>query len=205
MTSEVRRRPGGRSARVREAVLRAALEVISESGPSGFRIAEIAARADVHESSIYRRWGTRDRLTIDALLSHSEDTLKVPDTGSIHGDLVELGQALVRYGTSPLGAAISRTMASSIDDEASAQMRTEFWEARHTAVMVLVDRAKRRGELSDVVDGRRLIEVFISPIHFRLLLTRESIDDQYLDNLALIAIHGTSGSAASKGPSSARG
>ena len=205
MSSDVLRRPGGRSARVREAVLRAALEVISESGPSRFSIGEVAARADVHESSIYRRWGTRDRLTIEALLSHSQDTLKVPDTGSIHGDLVELGQALVRYGTSPLGAAISRTMASSLDDEESDRMRAEFWEARHAAVMVLVDRAKRRGELSDIVDGRRLIEVFISPIHFRLLLTREPIDDEYLDDLALIAIRGCSGSSTPSEAPSTRG
>lgn len=204
MSSEVRRRPGGRSARVRKAVLRAALEVISESGPSGFGIAEVAARADVHESSIYRRWGTRDRLTIDALLSHSENSLDVADTGSLHGDLVKLGQALVRYGTSPLGAALSRTMASSSDDEESAQTRTEFWEARHAAVMVLVDRAKSRGELPELVDGRHLIEVFISPIHFRLLMTRESIDDAYLENLACIVIAGTSGSATSDGAPSAR-
>lgn len=205
MSSEIRRRPGGRSARVREAVLRAALEVISESGPSGFSIAEVAARADVHESSIYRRWGTRDRLTIDALLSHSEGTLDIPDTGSIHGDLVTLGQALVRYGTKPLGAALSRTMASSADDEASAQMRADFWEARQTAVTILVDRAKGRGELSSAVDGRRLMEVFISPIHFRLLLTRESIDDAYLEELAHIAIGGASASATRKGVSSTGG
>jgi len=131
-------------------------------------------------------------LIIDALLSYSSEVLVVPDTGSLRGDLVELGVTLVRYGTSPLGEALARTMASTTDDEESSATRTEFWDARHDEIQTLVDRAKARGELPDFVESRQLIEVFISPIHFRLLLTREPIDQTFLHQLAGIAISGVS-------------
>ena len=190
--NEIRRRPGGRSSRVREAVFRATLEVISESGLNSLTIAEVAARADVHETSIYRRWRTTERLAVEALLEHSSNVLDVPDTGSIQGDLIELGRSLVRYAAEPLGQALERTMAASTDDEDSAITRSEFWETRQHEVQVLVERAKARDELPPHVEGRRLIEIFISPIHFRLLLTREPVDEAYLTELARIAVAGVS-------------
>jgi AcrR family transcriptional regulator len=43
-------------------VLTATLEVFSKSGYDGVTIAKVAGRSGVHETSIYRRWGTRDHL-----------------------------------------------------------------------------------------------------------------------------------------------
>ena len=54
-----RRRPGGRSSRVRAAVLGATLEALVQGGYEALSIAEVAARSGVHESTIYRRWGTK--------------------------------------------------------------------------------------------------------------------------------------------------
>ena len=83
-------------------------------------------------------------------------------------------------------------MDASVDDEASAATRTEFWNARQGAVKILVDRAKERDELPEFVRSRQLIEVFIAPIHFRLLLTREAIDETFPTELASIAVSGGS-------------
>ena len=44
----VRRRPGGRSARVRAAVLQATVDVLAESGLMGLSIGQVAARAGIH-------------------------------------------------------------------------------------------------------------------------------------------------------------
>ena len=66
---EVRRRPGGRSERIRQSVIEATMAVLRDRGWDQFSIAEVASRAGVHETSIYRRWGTRERLATDALLA----------------------------------------------------------------------------------------------------------------------------------------
>lgn len=175
---------------MRSAVLAATLEVLTESGPTGVTIGEVATRAGVHETSIYRRWGTRDRLVLDAMISRSDDLLQVPDTGSLRGDLVELGQHLIDYARAPLGEALIRTLAGCTDDQGTAQVRTDFWNARHDECKALVERAKTRGELHPSTNSRLLLEVFIAPVHFRLLLTRESVDRAFLRKLADIAVRG---------------
>jgi AcrR family transcriptional regulator len=190
VTAEIRRRPGGRSAKVRAAVTTATLELLAEAGPSGLSIAEVAKRAGVHETSIYRRWGTRDRLVLDALVTRSAELLHIRDTGSVRGDLVALGQQVVAYATSPLGEALYRTMAACNDDDGTAIARSQYWAARFTECHVLVERARDRGELPATVDTRLLLEAFVSPIHFRLLLTREAVDEALLEALAEVAVRG---------------
>ncbi len=162
--------------------------MLAETGFDGLTIAAIAARSGVHETSIYRRWGNRHHLALDALIAHSAELLQVPDTGTIHGDLTGLGQQLVDYGTSPLGQALMRTMASNTDDTDAAAARSGFWAARLAECEGLVDRAKLRGEIDPGTDTRQLLELFIAPIHFRLLMTREPVTPTFLDTIAAAAI-----------------
>lgn len=79
---------GGRSARVRAAVLAATLEAVSHNGADSLSIPDIARTAGVHETSIYRRWGSRENLVLDALLTYSQEQLPIPDTGSLREDLM---------------------------------------------------------------------------------------------------------------------
>ena len=64
----VQDRPGGRSERVRSAVLTAAREELLEGGWDSFSHRAIAKRAGVDPATVYRRWPTRPRLAVDALL-----------------------------------------------------------------------------------------------------------------------------------------
>jgi AcrR family transcriptional regulator len=97
------RRTGGRSARVRTSVLGVTIDVLSESGFDTLSIKEVAERAKVHESSIYRRWGTKADLAIDALLSVAQLEVPTPDTGSLREDLLALLRAIAGFLGTPLG------------------------------------------------------------------------------------------------------
>ncbi|MEJ2864427.1 TetR-like C-terminal domain-containing protein [Actinomycetospora flava] len=173
--AEVRRRPGGRSARVRAAVLDAALELLAAHGLEGLKVADVAARAGVHETSIYRRWGTRENLLIDALLE-ATGALTVPDTGSLRDDLVAYATDLAAFLATPTGHALEHTLAAAGDDPAMREARDRYWAARAGGSMQIVVRAVERGELPDTVDPRLAIEMLVSPVHFRVLLTREPIE-----------------------------
>jgi len=82
-------RPGGRSARVRAAVHRAVKDLLAEAGQSvdALTIPLVALRADVHPTTVYRRWGTMSELLADVATSSFSGELVVPDTGSLRGDL----------------------------------------------------------------------------------------------------------------------
>jgi AcrR family transcriptional regulator len=45
-------------------------KVVAEHGADGVNVGKIARRAEVHETSIYRRWPTKEHLVLDALLTH---------------------------------------------------------------------------------------------------------------------------------------
>ena len=87
--------------------MNAALEVLAESGPAGLSVSTVAARAGVHETSIYRRWGSRDRLMLDAMIERSAQIIPVPDTGSIRGESGH-SRAHVAKPTSPRRATFER-------------------------------------------------------------------------------------------------
>ena len=173
-----RRRTGGRSARVREAVLKATLRVVAEQGADAASIGEIARQARVHETSIYRRWRTKEHLILDALLDYSEEQLPIPDTGTLRDDLVAFATAVTNYLASPLGRTVARSMAVADDDVTLAATRAQFWRSRFDLARVIVDRAKSRGELPDDIDPAMALELLIAPLHFRTLLTRQPIDEQ---------------------------
>lgn len=195
-TPGVRRRPGGRSAEKRAAILAATVQLLAEAGPAGLTVTEVAQRAGVHETSIYRRWGTRERLALEAMTELSGDLLPVPDTGTLHEDLVTFGQELCEYDESQLGKALIRTMAANEDDEETAELRSRFWQARYAECKVIVERAVERREMPASVDGRVLLEVFVSPIHTRALLTREPVTVEFLNQLAGLVINGLRSQAA---------
>jgi AcrR family transcriptional regulator len=190
---EVRRRPGGRSARVRRAVLDATLELLVEKAAEPLSIGDVAARAGVHETSIYRRWGTREKLVIDALLSHSAHELPIPDTGSLRDDLAELARTLIQYLSTPLGASQERSLASASEDPFVAEMRVEFWKQRMDAAGVLVTRAIERGEVPPTTDPPLVIEMVVAPIHFRTLLTHHPLDGSLAQRIADVIVDGIAG------------
>ena len=88
-----RRRPGGRSAKVKDAVVAATVAELEEGGYDKLSIAAVAARAGVHESSIYRRWKTREGLAMEATFASFASHIAVPDKGSLVQDLGALMSA----------------------------------------------------------------------------------------------------------------
>lgn len=179
-----RTRPGGRAARVKQAVHRAVVEAVVEHGADKVSIPDVSRRAGVRDSSIYRRWGTRENLVLDALLASSARELPVPDTGSLHADLTEFGTALGDYLNAPLGRGLVRALSAVSDSEEVAAAREAFWEQRYQVILPMITRAITRGELPGDVDARQVIELFIAPIHFRSALTRQPINTAFVSELA---------------------
>src|SRR5690348_1645244 len=96
----------GRGPRVRAAVLTAALAELAEVGYAALTMDNVARRAGVHKTTVYRRWPDRDRLLLDALMDQVAVDVPIPDTRSIETDLQEHARSLVRWLTSPTGRAV---------------------------------------------------------------------------------------------------
>jgi Bacterial regulatory proteins, tetR family len=75
--------------RSKESVLRATVELLTETGLGGLSVDEVARRSGVAKTTIYRHWPTRSDLVIDAC-SRITTELDVPDTGSFEGNITSL-------------------------------------------------------------------------------------------------------------------
>jgi AcrR family transcriptional regulator len=177
---------------VRQSVLEATLQALAEVGVEKLSVADVAGRAGVHETSIYRRWGTRENLITEALLGYSEQKLPIPDTGSLREDLVAFGDELVAYLATPLGRALARTMASAPDDPGLAEARDSFWQARYELASAMVRRGIERGEVAPDTDPRLILEAFIAPLHLRALFRDEPLGVDLPARLADLLLDGVS-------------
>jgi AcrR family transcriptional regulator len=156
-------------------VLQAALGLLAEKGLDVFTIADVAARAGVHETSIYRRWGTKDALAWEALMHHAESGIPVPDTGSLRSDLVALLERFVAAMASPQGRALLALGASQHPQVAAA--RRAFWQRRFASLRAMFDRAVARSEFPRGADPMQFLEMLIAPLYLRALVTAEPLEE----------------------------
>jgi AcrR family transcriptional regulator len=185
------RRPGGRSARVRSDVLRAATTMLAETGYDALSIEAVAERAGVHKTTVYRRWPTKAALVADALSERSEQHAPVPDTGTLAGDLTALASAVAANIGSDVGRAMTRTLvAASITSAEIADTGTGFFAERLSLTGVIVERAVDRGELPPGTDPNLVVEAVIGPLYVRLLLTGEPIDEDFAERVAALVSAG---------------
>ncbi|HYB35434.1 MAG TPA: TetR-like C-terminal domain-containing protein [Mycobacterium sp.] len=190
MTVKAKHGLGRRGAAVRAAVLEATLAELVEHGIDGVTVAAVAARAGVHETSVYRRWRTREDLIVDALLERSAAQIPAPDTGSVRGDLVQLARLVSTYLSTPLGRALLPMGALTVADESLAQARANFIASRFAAMRVVVDRAIERGELLAGTNARLVLEMLVAPLHVRTILTGEPLPDTLPEQLVDVLLDG---------------
>ncbi len=68
--------------------------------------------------------------------------------------------------------------------------RDRFWNERFAIGSAVLDRAETRGELRRRVDRRLTVKTLVGPLHTRLLLTREPLDDRFVERLVDLVITG---------------
>jgi AcrR family transcriptional regulator len=182
-------RPVGRGAKVRAAVHAATLAELVDKGYAALTVENIAQRAGVHKTTVYRRWKDREILLTDALAEHMATDIPVPDTGAIETDLRALARSLVQAFTSPTGQAILAAMftgAARLPEIAAA--RRHVFDDRLARAEPVVTRAIERGELPRDTDPAELLKTLAAPIYLRLLITADPVDEATADQAVRVTL-----------------
>ncbi|MEV7794821.1 TetR/AcrR family transcriptional regulator [Streptomyces sp. NPDC087512] len=178
-------RPGGRTARVREAVLRAAGDALAENGFAALDLAEIARRADVGKTTVYRRWGTPAALAADLLTDMAETSLPRADTGTLEGDLTANARLVVKTLTDPRqGRLFKAFIAASLCDDQAAEALHRFYDTRITEWAGCVTDAVERGDVPAGTDPHTVIAAVSAPLYYALLNTGRPLTPADADRAA---------------------
>ncbi|AHH21735.1 putative transcriptional regulator, TetR family [Nocardia nova SH22a] len=171
-------RPGGRTARVRESVLRAAGDLLAERGFAALDLGEVAARAEVGKTTVYRRWRTPAGLVGDLIAEMTETSLPHADTGSLRGDLIANARLVARTLTDTRqGPLFKALVAAAICDPDTAAALHHFYDVRLTEWEPCITAAIERGELTSGTDARTTLSAVSAPLYYRFLASGDPIDD----------------------------
>jgi AcrR family transcriptional regulator len=178
-------RPGGRTARVRAAVLRAAGDALAEHGFDRLDLADVARRAEVGKTTVYRRWGTVAGLVADLLADMAEQSSPRTDTGSLIEDLRANARLVQRTLTDPRQGALFRAViVAATCDAPAAEALHRFYAVRIAEWASCVEQAVARGELPAGTDPAEVIRAVSAPLYYRLLLSGDPIDAEAADRAA---------------------
>ncbi|MCW5249689.1 MULTISPECIES: TetR/AcrR family transcriptional regulator [unclassified Streptomyces] len=175
---------------MRRAVLAATVELLSAQGLSATTVGAVARAAGVHETSVYRRWGSRENLVLDALTTRMDTALPVPDTGRVREDLLEFFGALAGLLGTAQGRALLRLSVEAQEDASLDDRRRSFWSERLDRAGEMVRRGVRRGELAADTDPGLLIEAVSGPLFVRVLLSEAPLDGELVRGLVDLALDG---------------
>lgn len=171
-------RTGGRSARVREAILAAVLDELSVNGYATLSVEAIASRAGVNKTTVYRRWPTLDELLVDALTTWSHDAIPAPDTGGIESDLLALGAILADQLNSGIGHQIvAVVLTAGLRSVPLREATRRYFDHQAERAVPIITRAIDRGELPPSTDTNAVLTTFRAPLFYRMVTTGDPIDE----------------------------
>ena len=178
-------RPGGRSARTKAAAFEAVAALLAERGHDGFTMTEIAERAGVAATSLYRRWGDVRLLVMEAAVEQVMREHPLPDTGSVREDLRLWGRSIAaglsdRQGSSFFHAFVATAMPAgpARAERAGAIMR------RVEQIAIMLERGRARGEAAPMV--AEVLDHLLAPLYMRALFGAppgEEVADYLVDRL----------------------
>jgi AcrR family transcriptional regulator len=174
-----RGRPPGGSEPIIRAILDATLELLGSHGYAALRVEDVADRAGVNKTSVYRRWPAKSDLVSAALYALQEQDRPEPDTGSLRGDVISMLRASRARMTSPAGAAVVRAVVAS-DDPGVTNIARSIWDRAYATPSPVFERAMERGELPRGTDTALLLELLVAPVLHRIFMLHRSAGDAFL-------------------------
>jgi AcrR family transcriptional regulator len=171
-------------------VLEAVREEIAKVGFGAMRIENVALRADVAKTTIYRRWPKKEDLLFDLLRSMMQTSQEVAETGSLRGDLLAIAHHVRSIMTSTDGQAIARMMMTERSDPEVHRVLERIREEKMCIPRKIVARARERGEISPSIDAELLLTTLVGSIHHRVFAMSQRPSDAYLEQLVDLLVSG---------------
>lgn len=159
---------GGRSDDVVRRVLDAAIVELARSGYAAFQTDQVATRAKVNRTTIYRRWPNRAAL-VTAVVDRLRTPLRsnpLPDTGTLEQDLIEAFARRATFAQKVEGRAWARLVQERYNPEVEPLVGGAV-DARSAEWRRMVTRAIERRELPPGTDVQRLLHFIRAIVDFR--------------------------------------
>jgi AcrR family transcriptional regulator len=196
-------RPGRpRSAAADTAILEATRAALVELGWSKLSMGDVAARAGVAKTTLYRRWAGKNELVVDAV-AVLFDELELPDRGSLAADVEGVVRQFATLLERPEAkTALMAVVAESTRDEPLRErIRASIVDRQKRLVLEGRARAQARGELPVPADDAAgaaddlVFDVIAGTVVHRALVSGQPVDGEWIRRFTALLLGGLGAAA----------
>lgn len=193
-----------RSTAADAAILEATRSSLVDLGWSKLTMGDVATRAGVAKTTLYRRWAGKNELVVDAV-AVLFDELELPDRGSLAADVqgVVLQFAALLERPEARTALMAVVAESTRDDSLRLRIRSAIVDRQKRLVLLGRQRAQARGELRYEDDARAaarnadlIFDVIAGAVVHRTLVSAEPVDSEWASGFTSLLLLGLAGAQA---------
>jgi AcrR family transcriptional regulator len=185
-------------------VLAATMEELALVGYRALRVEDVAVRAEVNKTTVYRRWPEKGALVGDALQCFGKRKLAPPETGALRSDLLSMGRTLVELFSSPQGQSVVRMLVAEGSDAEVAALRRSLRRDRKPIPEAVIAAAVARGELAPHHDHEILFQAFMGTLHHRIFFLNQPAGAAFIERLVDLLLGGVLHAPAPASPAAGR-
>lgn len=155
-------------------LLAVTLQLLQEHGYDRLTVDAVATTARASKATLYRRWPTKAELVLAAFVEGTRQVAVDPDTGTLRGDLLRLGEAICAHVSTHAGTIRAVLVEVSRSAELDAMMQEQFLDQRKALMEHVLARAVDRGEIDGSAITEDLWDVLPGYLIYRSILTGRS-------------------------------
>lgn len=188
---KMRRRGRPADERARRSVLDAANQFLARRGYTATTIDAIAERAGVGKATIYRVWGSKAAVVIDAFLSAAKLGVQPPNSGAILTDLRVHLLEFVRVLGGSTGKKLKAILGEAQNDpDLEEAFRARIWSPGRAGTVAAIKRGIAEGKIRPGVDPQALLDAFYGAVYYRLLIGHAPLDKTFANHLFDVTLRG---------------
>lgn len=143
------------------------LQLLQEHGYDRLTVDAVAAAARASKATVYRRWPSKAELVLAAFIEGVRQVAVAPETGTLRGDLLRVGEMVCRQGQQHAGAIRAVLVEVSRNPALNDVMQQQFIEQRKALMGRILQQAVDRGEVDQAAINDELWDLMPHYLIFR--------------------------------------
>ncbi|HUB57252.1 MAG TPA: TetR/AcrR family transcriptional regulator [Mycobacterium sp.] len=148
-------------------LLAVTLQLLQEHGYDRLTVDAVAAKARASKATVYRRWPSKAELVLAAFIEGIRQVAVPPETGTLKGDLLRMGELICQQGRQHAGTIRAVLVEVSRSPALNEVMQHEFIEQRKALMNHILQQAIDRGEIDRAAVNDELWDLLPNYLIFR--------------------------------------
>jgi AcrR family transcriptional regulator len=151
-------------------LLAVTLRLLQEHGYDRLTLDAVAATARASKATVYRRWPTKAELVLAAFIEGIRQVAVPPDTGTLRGDLLQLGELICQQACQHAGTIRAVLVEVSRNAALNDVMQHQFVDQRKALIHHILRQAVDRGEIDEAAIISELWDLLPGYLIFRSII-----------------------------------